>query len=191
MIMRAVSAVFVASFPLVLTSFARPASPNVTIKAGQFPTTIGIKGTWYTNPNTVTVPVTLSFNPPWDLTNGPKQAVVASAWINKSQAYNGSNYPDATVAHEGVEPPSPEKNYSFFKKTAAGIFWYGNSSLNAENNFQITPAIRLFFFFPATMGKTITQRTTFVTSDGSIPLTRRSRNHTGKPHARCKTLPST
>lgn len=167
---KLVSTLFVASLSCVLASFAWAASPNVTIKAGHYPTTIGIKGTWYCNPSTVTVPVTLSFNPPWDMTKGPKLATIASAWIDKSQAYNGSTFPDATVALQAVESPSAEKKYSFFKKASAGLYHYGESSPNTGDNFQLAPALRIIFF-PATVGKTVTQRTSFVTSDGSVPAT--------------------
>lgn len=60
--------------------------------------------------------------------------------------------------------------HSSYKKASAGVYHYGESSPNTGDNFQLTPALRLIFF-PATVGKTVTQRTSFVTSDGSVPAT--------------------
>ncbi|MEW6364525.1 MAG: hypothetical protein AB1714_07785 [Acidobacteriota bacterium] len=168
---RALSAVSAILFICTMAHSAWPGSPNVTIKAGHYPVTIGIKGTWYSNTSGITVPVTLTFSPPWDLTGGPRMATVASAWIDKSQAYNGGNYPDAAVALQVVKPGG-DKVCSFLKKTPAGLYFYGMSNTNgdADENFSFAPKFRLFFF-PAKVGKAVTQRTSLVFSEGSIPMT--------------------
>ena len=161
------SILFVMALASQLVSLAWSASPNVTIGAGQYPTTIGIKGTWYRNAGDNNVPVTISFTPPWDLTNGPKQATSTDVYIDKSQAYNASNYPDATFA---VMDNGPDKVYTFLKKTSTGLYMNGQScKSNPGINIRITPSLR--FFLPLPVGKTVTQRTTVIASGGSIPLT--------------------
>src|SRR3990172_2272379 len=99
-------------------------SPEVTIGAGQFPVTIGIKGALYSSV-VRSVPVTISFAPPWDLTSGPKETVIPTGWVDKSQAYNGGQYPQATVAL--LTSYGNGKRYMFFKKTRLGLILYGHS----------------------------------------------------------------
>jgi len=143
-------------------------SPDVIFGAGHLPTSIGIKGTWYTNTNDSPWPVTISFTPPWDFTNGPTQRKYISSIIDKSQAYKASDYPGAAYASTDN---SSDRVYTFLKKMNSGSYMYGQSSPDNEGiNMRISPPWR-GLPFPLTVGRSVTQNTTIYSSSGTTPLT--------------------
>src|SRR5574341_440459 len=110
---------------LLLISAALAAPPKVTLKSGQIPCSEGITNVWFSSGDHNT-PVTLSFTPPWDFTTGPRQSHYSQKYIPASEAFNGSDFPDAHIAM--AEVMGTERSFKFYKKVAKGMIWYGLSS---------------------------------------------------------------
>jgi hypothetical protein len=151
-------------------SGSETASPNVTLKSGHIPTYYEIKTVWYGNGGNV--PVSLSFTGPWDFTNGPKQRKFKEELCKTSEAFHGSEFPEAKYAVERIV--GGQKSFEFRTKTSKGIAWYGSSGTSGLNNFKIVPPARTLFF-PAKVGKELVQTGTVVDSAGNNPVTMKSK----------------
>ena len=142
---------------LLIVSAALAAPPNVILKSGHIPCSKGIIYTWFSSGDNGG-PVKLSFSGPWDFTKGPKTQHYNTTIVEASTALNGDKFPDATIAYNEVL--GTERSFSFYKKTAKGMLWYGMSSSLSDDNFKISPPL-MDLPFPAKVGKTVSQTMNF------------------------------
>lgn len=144
------------------------ASPVVTLKAGHVPTYHDIRYEWYVNEGTV--PVTLSFTAPWDLTTGPKQKTATDILVKPVDAFDGSKFPDATFAFK-----RQGGTYDFYVKTNDGVYWMGSTAPPGHPNnpyspHTYTPPLRQLFF-PSNVGSQFVQTVIIAMPGFSKPMT--------------------